>query len=652
MKLRRYLSRSAVILVLYFGVSTIAGSRTEASPAAPTFTVNSLCDAPADFTGDPSYTICRTTPVNSTCTLRAAIMNANRFAGGGATINIPSGVRTLSVPPISSDDDATGDLNITKTVTIVGAGAATTIIDGGGIDGVFFVNSGVHVTISGVTIRNGNAGFSGSGGGIDNFGALTVNSSVISGNSAGLGGGVFNETLGVFTLNDSTLNGNHAVLNSGGGMENYGTATLNRSMIDGNTASGSGAGLSNRSIMTVNNSTLSHNSTPGYGGGITNLGVLTMNDSTLSANTAGGYGGGLYHAGTSARLFHVTIAGNLADAGAILAGTGGGIANQTGLTIGIWNSLLAENHAASAADDCTGVTLSSKLSSHDYNYIQSGLACLQSPLAHDISGGDTLLGPLQNNGGATPTRALLTGSPALDQIPSNQCLDSTATAPHPDQRGVTRPVNGLCDIGAYEGVQPLFAYGRNLIRNGDAEDSGASSGGKYVGVPDWSLVSNGHFTAVPYNAPGGFPSVPTDTVPTNHGYNFFAGGDLTDTVTTQFVDISPASAAIDNGGLPYTLSADLGGYSSQDDRASVTITFLDATISIVGSPLTIGPVTAADRGDLTGFLYRSLTALIPATARSIEVDIHMIQTNGYNDGYADNLSLVLGRTLYLPLIRK
>ncbi len=56
----------------------------DVAAAAPTFTVNSLGDAPADFTGDPTFTICRTNPGNSTCTLRAAIMNANRFAGGDA----------------------------------------------------------------------------------------------------------------------------------------------------------------------------------------------------------------------------------------------------------------------------------------------------------------------------------------------------------------------------------------------------------------------------------------------------------------------------------------------------------------------------------------------------------------------------------------
>jgi hypothetical protein len=373
-----------------------------------------------------------------------------------------------------------------------------------------------------------------------------------------------------------------------------------------------------------------------------------MNDSTLSANMALISGGGIYHSGSSARLFHITLAGNLADSGAGGAGTGGAISTTVGLTFGIWNSLLAENHAAATADDCSGA----ELNSHDYNYIQSGLGCLQSPKPHDLSGGDVLLGPLRNNGGATPTRALLTGSPALDQIPPSQCLDSTATTPHPDQRGVTRPVNGLCDIGAFEGVQSTLLFGRNLLRNGDAEDGGASSAGKYVAVPDWLLVSNGHFTAVPYNAPGGFPSVPTDTVPANHGYNFFAGGDLTDTVTTQFVDISPASAAIDAGGVPYTLSADLGGYASQADRATVTATFLDGTFSVVGSPLTIGPVTAADRGNLTGFLHRSTTALIPATARTIAVDLRMIWSVSYNDGYADNLSLVIGNSLYLPLITR
>jgi hypothetical protein len=47
----------------------------------------------------------------------------------------------------------------------------TTAIDGGATDGEFYVDSGVAATISGLTIRNGNAGDTGAGGGIDNFSA-------------------------------------------------------------------------------------------------------------------------------------------------------------------------------------------------------------------------------------------------------------------------------------------------------------------------------------------------------------------------------------------------------------------------------------------------------------------------------------------------
>ena len=54
-----------------------------------------------------------------------------------------------------------------------------------------------------------------------------------------------------------------------------------------------------------------------------------------------------------------------------------------------------------------------------------------------------MLGSLQNNGGPTPTLALLSGSPAID------AGDPTA-APATDQRGLARVVNGIIDIGAFE----------------------------------------------------------------------------------------------------------------------------------------------------------------------------------------------------------
>src|SRR5262249_44344839 len=59
------------------------------------------------------------------------------------------------------------------------------------------------------------------------------------------------------------------------------------------------------------------------------------------------------------------------------------------------------------------------------------------------------LAPLADNGGSTPTHALLAGSAAINAAPLAGC-------PETDQRGVARPQVGLCDSGAYESRRPLL----------------------------------------------------------------------------------------------------------------------------------------------------------------------------------------------------
>ncbi|MEP7358971.1 MAG: hypothetical protein ABI847_17105, partial [Anaerolineales bacterium] len=81
---------AALALAISFGPSASAAGNLPAGTGAPTFTVNSFLDLPADLS-DTDYTVCRTAPGNNVCTLRVAVMKANRFAGGGATINIPAG---------------------------------------------------------------------------------------------------------------------------------------------------------------------------------------------------------------------------------------------------------------------------------------------------------------------------------------------------------------------------------------------------------------------------------------------------------------------------------------------------------------------------------------------------------------------------------
>jgi hypothetical protein len=110
-------------------------------------------------------------------------------AAPGDTVVIPAGTITLT-GVANEDANASGDLDITKDLTIQGAGAVATVIDGGGIDRVLHILVGTTVTISGVTITGGRivtaTGLT--GGGVSNSGTLTVTGSAISGNSSNFGG--------------------------------------------------------------------------------------------------------------------------------------------------------------------------------------------------------------------------------------------------------------------------------------------------------------------------------------------------------------------------------------------------------------------------------------------------------------------------------
>src|SRR5206468_1205632 len=102
-------------------------ARSASAPAAPTFTVNSLADVPAG--GDLANGVCQTGPGNNVCTLRAAVMKANHFPGGGVTILIPANAHPypITIPQNTSVyGEADGDFNINANMTLVGGGAAGT----------------------------------------------------------------------------------------------------------------------------------------------------------------------------------------------------------------------------------------------------------------------------------------------------------------------------------------------------------------------------------------------------------------------------------------------------------------------------------------------------------------------------------------------
>jgi hypothetical protein len=177
----------------------------------------------------------------------------------------------------------------------------------------------------------------------------------------------------------------------------------------------------------------------------------------------------------------------------------------------------------------------------------------------------------------------------------------------------------------------------NLILNPGAEAAVGSSNADPVKTPDWT--STGEATALQYGI-GGYPAL-TDPGPPDRGKNFFAGGeDDMNSSLTQSIDVSTYGSAIDGGAVTYDLSGWLGGYSSQDDYATLTVTFLDATEKALGTAV-IGPTTAKERMDNTGFVEKTKKGPVPVGTRSLKVVLAMVREEGAaNDGYADNLSLI------------
>ena len=307
----------------------------------------------------------------------------------------------LSKPPVSGDSIRIApavyseNLTINSNLKLIGASARTTIIDGGHIR-VISIGTSAHVTLANLTIRNGSAA---SGGGILNFGSLTLSSSAITGNFAGSGTSA-----------------------AGGGISSSGTLTVNNSTFSGNTVSADPV----RGVAA--------------GGAIYATGPLVMNNSTVSGNSETGHflgGGGIYTAG-AAIISNTTVAGNRGN-------SGGGIYKGGGTVI-IQNSIVS---SSSPGGNCFGT-----MTSHGYNLSSDGTCSFSN--SGDLKKTDPqLIYPLSSNGGGTQTLALKSGSPAIDSGNPAGCKNNLGVVLKTDQRGMPRPdktdtVTPRCDRGAFE----------------------------------------------------------------------------------------------------------------------------------------------------------------------------------------------------------
>ncbi len=398
--------------------------------------------------------VVNTTADNGTggCTaLECTLREAITLAGPNDTVTVPGGTYQLQTA---------GELSL-EGDKVNGAGARTTIVRGNGTGRVMSVSNGPNseaAAISGLSITNGGGAgqaSSGSGGGIYTTGTLSVANSHIVGNSGSAGGG------GIFVNSGSNL-------------------ILVGSTVSGNTVSNSGVargggieGENENQILAVINSTISGN---------------TVTSLTPGNAQGGGIAGG---GGTNLILSNATVAGNT-------AGSGGGIHIVSDASL--QNSIIADNSGGA----CAGTGVPDIPATAHHNLITDGTCTLTGP--GNLQGIGAQLGALGNYGGPTDTRALAPSSPAINA--GSECQAS-------DQRGITRPQGGACDIGAYEYRAPVLTVATTVVNDHGFNDVAS----------DFTLRVDGN--AAPGSAGAAYTLAPGTHVVSadaRRGYTFAYGG--------------------------------------------------------------------------------------------------------------------------------
>jgi hypothetical protein len=355
---------------------------------------------------------------SGTGSLRDAILNA----ANPDTITFSNGLPGLIIL-------TSGELLIGRDLTIVGPGATNLTVDGHASGRVFEISALAHVTIAGLTISNGLASDPAYAAGgallIDPNGALVLSNCWVLNNKASggqnnnqgggaFGGGLFNR--GSLTMLGCTVSGNSALggdgpvaagpAEGGGVHSGAGGASLVNCTITGNVAKGGGGGSSSGGDA--------------QGGGIVGAGAL----------------GGISY---DMSMESCTVSDNSALAIAInqyASANGGGVVAAGGGNLSIGNTIVASNRVASAGGSPSGPDVFGPFVSPGFNLIgitdgSSGWSAEDRQLGTTQTPLKAQLGPLQFNGGPTPTMMPQRNSAAIDN--GNSFGIST------DQRGLSRP---------------------------------------------------------------------------------------------------------------------------------------------------------------------------------------------------------------------
>jgi len=274
---------------------------------------------PASTPQDPTITVCL-----SGCdyqTVQAAIDNPGTISG--------------DVVRIMDDVHTEAGIIVSKNITIQGISQEKSIIQAHeqakeATDRVFLIVEGVKVTVRDLIIQKGFPTQTPyTGGGILNYGELTVENCLISKNRAGDAGGIQNR--GNLVVINSIISHNYAdgfgdpgmECGKGGGIVNAFQSSLiiYNSSITSNVAAGKGGGLhvACEGNATLINSIISENKSTRNGGGVFLKGTLTLIDSQVTRNSTPADGGGIIVYGTL-NYINSIIGGNISGGNCIIWG--------------------------------------------------------------------------------------------------------------------------------------------------------------------------------------------------------------------------------------------------------------------------------------------------------------------------------------------
>ncbi len=385
-----------------------------------------------------------------------------------------------------------------------------------------------------------------------------------------------------------------------------------------------GGAISNSGILTVNNCVFSHNSSnPGSGGAIaTDSNQLTVNNCTFNDNTAQGLGGAIWSSSPPITVNNSTFTGNKAHYGGAIYANRMTINNST--ISG--NAVSNQNNSAAGGgiyvpDDFSNINVSNTIIAGNTADFGPDVYGTITTSSFSLIGGNPLLAPLADNGGPTPTMALLAGSPAINE--GDPAYAGPLTT---DQRGTGFPRvrGGRLDIGAYElsaltvSIAPTFSdtfsegagAGATQVRitrddpaTNDLTVNLRSSDTSEAAIQSSVVIPNGQsFVDVPVNAVDDSIVDGTQSV-------------LIKASQTGYVPVKATLSVTDNDSpVTYPLSATLSPAAFYENKAGTATTL---NLSRGTAPTTVAVVVNLTCSDAR--LNVPATATIPAGRREVNV---------------------------------